>query len=127
MAQIGHVTQNWRVSMYAFPLGRFGERKNVFPRTQKCICRITEFAWSALDIFIVFTSSRLCTCVLHWYGQHACGKVAQRVAFLCMDNVPASENAFMEMVTDKCTRITRRNVHMESWPCILVSSDSTLC
>ena len=54
----------------------------------------------------VFTGSRLCAYVLHWYGQHAHGKVAHWAAFLHAGKVPASGNAFMETVTDKCTWTT---------------------
>ena len=91
------------------------KEKNVFPCTWKCICGIEEFAWSSLGIFIVFTSSRSRTCMLHQYGQHVCGKVAHRAAFLCTGKVPASGNAFMEMVTDKCTRTTFLLMEMCTW------------
>ena len=45
----------------------FHKRKDVFPCTRKCIRWITEFAWSSLGIFMVFTSSRSCACMLHQY------------------------------------------------------------
>ena len=73
---------------------------------QKHVCRITEFTWSSLGIFIVFTSSKLCVCMLHQYGQHVHGKVVHRAAFLCAGKVPTSGNALMEMLTEKCTRVT---------------------
>ena len=51
------------LSTYAFPLAcfsaHFRQRKNLYPCTWKRASGITEFAWSLLGIFIVFTSSRL--------------------------------------------------------------------
>ena len=85
---------------------RFRETKNPSSCTRKRVCGITEFAWSSLGTFIVFTSSRSCACVLHRYGQHAREKVAHRTAFPRAGKLPARGNAFMEMVTEKCTRTT---------------------
>ena len=99
---------------------RFRERKNVFPCTQKRVCGITEFAWSLLGIFIVFTSSRSCACVLHRYGQHARGKVAHRAAFLRAGKVPASGNAFMETVAEKCSRTTYLLAETRTWKASLI-------
>ena len=58
-------------------------------------------AWVVARHFTVFTSSRLCACLLHRYGQHACGKVPIGAAFPRVGKVLASGNVFMEMVTDK--------------------------
>ena len=52
-------------------------RESSYTRKRVRLCGITEFAWSSLGIFTVFTSSRSCACVLNRYGQHAPGKVAQ--------------------------------------------------
>ena len=91
------------------------KEKNVFPCTWKRVCRITKFAWSWLGIFIVFTSSKSCTHVLHWYGQHAHGKVADRAAFPRTSKVPASGNVFMEMVTEMCIRTTFLLAETGTW------------
>ena len=50
--------------------------------------------------FTVFTRSRSCACVLHWYGQHTCRKVAHRAAFLHVGTLRMHGNAFMEVVTE---------------------------
>ena len=111
-------------SKVGFPCTRFrwrlsaqvsAKEKNVFPCTRKRVCGITEFAWSLLGITIVFTSSRLRTCMLHRYGQNACGKVAHRAAFPHAGKVPARGNEFMEMVTEKCSRTTFLLAETRTW------------
>ena len=91
--------------MYVFPLACF----SAFLQKKKCISMHAEMHLQNHGIrlvvarhCIVFTSSRSCVCVLHWYGQHACEKVAHPAAFLCAGKVPASGNTFMVMVTVVC-------------------------
>ena len=56
------------------------------------------------------------------YGQHAPEKVADRAAFRRACKVPASGNAFVEMVTDKCTRTTFLLAETRTWKAGLILS-----
>ena len=101
-----------------FPLvhfsARFRERKNVFPCTRKRVCRITEFAWSSLGISTVFTvqgHARACCISM----SNTRRKVAYQAAFPCAGEVLANGKVFMEMVIDKCSRMTFVLTETHTW------------
>ena len=96
----------------------FPRKKNVFPCTRKCVCGTTEFAWSSLGSFIVFTSSRLCACVLHRWGQCAHRKVTHWAAFPAQVKYPQAEMRSWKWWQMNALEglSARGNVHMESQP-----------